>query len=75
MFAKVDVNGDSACDLYKFLTQQDTQPAGAGDIGWNFEKFLIGRDGNIVGRYSPRTAPDAPELVEAIESALSQPAG
>lgn len=74
MFAKVDVNGEDACDLYKYLTQLDTQPNGPGDISWNFEKFLIGRDGNVVARYSPRTAPDAPEIVEAVETALAAPA-
>ena len=75
MFAKVDVNGDGACDLYKYLTQLDTEPAGAGDIGWNFEKFLVGRDGNVLARYSPRTSPDAPEVIEAVEAALAAPAG
>ena len=75
MFAKVDVNGEGACDLYKYLTQLDTQPKGAGDIGWNFEKFLIGRDGSVVGRYGPQTKPDAAEIIEAVETALAAPAG
>lgn len=75
LFEKVDVNGENACDLYKYLTQLETQPKGPGDIGWNFEKFLIDRDGNVVARYDPRTTPDAPELVEAIETALAAPAG
>ena len=75
MFAKVDVNGEDACDLYKYLTQLDTQPKGPGDIGWNFEKFLIGRDGNVVARYGPQTTPDAPEIIEAVETALAAPAG
>ena len=75
MFAKVDVNGEDACDLYKYLTQLDTQPKGAGDIGWNFEKFLIGRDGNVVARYGSQTTPDAPEIIEAVETALAAPNG
>ena len=75
MFAKVDVNGEDACDLYKYLTQLDAKPKGAGDIGWNFEKFLIGRDGNVVARYGPQTTPDAPEVIEAVENALASPAG
>lgn len=75
MFAKVDVNGEGACDLYKYLTQLDTQPKGPGDIGWNFEKFLIGRDGDVIARYSPQTTPDAPEIIEAVETALATPAG
>lgn len=74
MFAKVDVNGEDACDLYKYLTQLDTQPKGPGDIGWNFEKFLIGRDGSVVGRYGPQTRPDAPEIIKAVETALEAPA-
>jgi len=75
MFAKVDVNGEDACDLYKYLTGLDTQPKGSGDIGWNFEKFLISRDGNVVARFGPQTKPDAPEIIEAVETALAAPAG
>jgi glutathione peroxidase len=45
---------------------------GKGDISWNFEKFLIGRDGQIVARFAPRTAPDAKEVIEAIEGALTK---
>ncbi len=71
MFSKVDVNGDKACDLYKYLTAQDTKPQGAGKISWNFEKFLIGRDGKVIARFNPRTKPDAPEVIEAIEKALA----
>lgn len=70
LFAKVDVNGDGACELYKYLTQLDTEPQGSGDIGWNFEKFLVGRDGQVIARFSPRTTPDDPELVQAIGAAL-----
>lgn len=71
MFGKVDVNGDKACDLYKYLTSQETKPQGPGKISWNFEKFLIGRDGKVVARFNPRTQPDAPEVIEAIEKALA----
>ncbi len=71
MFSKVDVNGANACDLYKYLTTQDTKPQGSGKISWNFEKFLIGRDGKVIARFSPRTQPDAPEVIEAIEKALA----
>ncbi|NLY00340.1 MAG: hypothetical protein GXY83_29945 [Rhodopirellula sp.] len=62
MFAKVEVNGDGACDLYKTLTALDTKPVGAGKISWNFEKFVVGRNGEVVARFSPRTRPDAPEV-------------
>lgn len=72
MFGKVEVNGDNAAELYKLLTGFDTKPVGAGDISWNFEKFLLDRNGYVVGRFSPRTRPDAPEVVEAIEKELAK---
>ena len=72
MFSKIDVNGDSACDLYKYLTSLNTKPVGPSKISWNFEKFLVGRDGRVIARFSPRTKPDAEEVVKAIESALAQ---
>lgn len=71
MFAKVNVNGPDACELYKYLKSVDSQPQGSGNINWNFEKFLIGRDGKIRARYSPRTSPHDSDLVSAIEQALS----
>lgn len=72
LFSKVDVNGDGACPLYKYLTRLDTQPVGAGDISWNFEKFLIGRSGTVVARFAPRTKPDDAAVVELIESELAK---
>jgi glutathione peroxidase len=72
MFSKVDVKGDNICDLYKFLTSEDTDKPFAGDITWNFEKFLIGRDGNIVARFKPKTKPDSPAVIEAIEVELAK---
>ena len=71
MFSKIEVNKDGACELYKILTSTDTKPVASGDISWNFEKFLIGRDGKVVARFSPRTEPDAQELIEAIERELA----
>jgi glutathione peroxidase len=56
--------------LYAWLTSEPTKPEGPGDIKWNFGKFLIGRDGKVIARFGPTTAPTAPELVEAIEAAL-----
>jgi glutathione peroxidase len=70
MFAKVDVNGEKAADLYKLLTSLETKPTGAGNISWNFEKFVLDKDGFVVGRFGPRTKPDAPEVVELIEEQL-----
>lgn len=70
LFSKIDVNGDDASPLYKHLKSLDTKPKGEGDITWNFEKFLIDREGNVVARFAPRTKPDDAEVVKAIESAL-----
>jgi glutathione peroxidase len=72
MFSKVDVKGENQCDLYKFLTNSDTDPSFAGDITWNFEKFLVSRDGNIVARFKPRTKPDSQQVIDAIESELAK---
>ncbi|MGC6443932.1 MAG: glutathione peroxidase [Rubripirellula sp.] len=72
MFSKIDVNGGEAAPIYKYLTSQDTKPAGKGDISWNFEKFLIDRDGQLVGRYAPRTKPDDADLVKAVEAELGK---
>lgn len=70
MFAKVEVNGEKACPLYKLLTSLDTQPKGAGKISWNFEKFVLDRAGMVVGRFGPATKPDAPEVIALIEREL-----
>lgn len=72
MFAKIEVNGDAAAPLYKNLTQQDAGPVGKGEISWNFEKFVIDREGNVVNRFAPSTSPDDAELVKAIESELKK---
>jgi len=71
LFAKVDVKGKKACDLYKFLTSLDTKPKGAGKIGWNFEKFIVDRKGTVVARFGSGTKPDAPEVVEILERELA----
>ncbi len=72
MFAKIDVNGESACPLYKYLTSLDTKPKGEGKISWNFEKFIIGRNGEVVARYEPKTKPDDPTMVKLIEMQLEK---
>jgi len=70
MFSKVVVKGDGICPLYKHLTSLDVQPKGKGEVSWNFEKFLIDRQGNVVGRFSPRTKPE--KLTGAIEKELAK---
>jgi glutathione peroxidase len=72
MFAKVEVNGDGACELYKTLTALETKPVGPGKISWNFEKFIVGRNGEVVARFAPRTKPDDPEVLKVIEAELAK---
>lgn len=72
MLAKVVVKGDGICPLYKHLTDKETDPKFAGPITWNFEKFLIGRNGEIVQRFKPRTKPESDEVVKAIEAELKE---
>jgi glutathione peroxidase len=72
MFSKIEVNGEGADPLYKYLTALQTKPVGPGKISWNFEKFLINRQGEVVARFGPRTKPDAPDVVAAIEKALAE---
>jgi glutathione peroxidase len=71
LFAKIKVKGDGIAPLYGFLTSKQTNPRFAGPIRWNFDKFLIGRDGQIIGRFSPRTKPRASELVKELRAALA----
>ena len=54
MFSKIEVNGDGACELYQWLREQTD----SADIGWNFEKFIIDRDGNVAERCSPTVTPE-----------------
>ncbi len=72
MFGKIEVNGDGAAPLYKYLTSKEVDPAGKGKISWNFEKFLIDREGQLVHRFAPRTAPSDTELVSAVETQLKK---
>lgn len=72
MLAKVDVNGKEAAPLYQYLTSDKTNPEFAGKITWNFEKFLIGRDGKVVARFAPKVEPDSEEVVKAIEKELAK---
>lgn len=72
MLSKVSVKGDDKCDLYKFLTSKETNPKFAGEITWNFEKFIIGRNGEVVARFAPRVKPDAPEVIAVIEAELAK---
>ncbi|MEU8795284.1 glutathione peroxidase [Streptomyces sp. NPDC048643] len=70
MTEKVEVNGDGRHGLYARLVGTADAEGHTGDIRWNFEKFLIGRDGTVVGRFSPQTEPESAELVSAVEKAI-----
>ncbi len=70
MFSKVEVNGDGRHALYEQLTAVEDAEGQAGDVQWNFEKFLIAPDGEIVARFRPMVTPEDPALVGAIEEQL-----
>jgi glutathione peroxidase len=72
MFSKISVKGEDQHPLYTFLTHKDTNPGFEGDITWNFEKFLADKNGKIVARFSPKTKPDDPEIIKAIEAELAK---
>jgi glutathione peroxidase len=69
MFSKIDVNGDEAHPLYKYLTSTKKGLLGSEAIKWNFTKFLIGRDGKVIDRYAPTTKPE--DLAKDVETALA----
>src|SRR5262245_8640040 len=70
LMAKIEVNGPGRHPLYERLTRVPDADGAAGDIQWNFEKFVVSADGSEIVRFRPRTKPDAPEVIEAIEGAL-----
>lgn len=70
LLAKTEVNGPGRHPLYAELTKTPDAGGEAGDVQWNFEKFLIAPGGNVVNRFRPRTVPDAPEIIAAIEAVL-----
>ena len=67
---KIEVNGDNRHPLYEALTPVADSEGESGDIRWNFEKFLVNRNGEVVARFHPKTMPDAPEVIAAIENLL-----
>ena len=70
LFQKIDVNGAQQHPLYAELEQQADADGEAGDVKWNFEKFLVSAEGKVVGRFRPQVTPEDPALVEAIEAQL-----
>jgi glutathione peroxidase len=70
LLAKTDVNGADRHPLYAQLTETADDTGEAGDVQWNFEKFLLAPGGVVAKRFRPRTVPDAPEVIAAIEAVL-----
>jgi glutathione peroxidase len=71
MFAKVKVKGPGIDPLFAFLTSPETDPKFSGDIKWNFNKFLVGKHGEVLARFEPKVDPASPEVKAAIEAALA----
>jgi len=70
LFDKIDVNGPERHRLYAELTEKEDAEGNAGDVAWNFEKFLVSPDGEVVARFRPQVTPEDPVLVEAVEAQL-----
>lgn len=72
MFAKISVKGEDQHPLYKYLTGADTNPNFAGDIKWNFGKFLVDQKGRVIARFDSKDAPESEKVTKAIEDALAK---
>ena len=72
LFSKVRITGKDACPLYQHLTGKTTNPTCAGAVRWNFEKFLIGRDGRVIARFASNVEPESADLVEPLRQALTK---
>jgi glutathione peroxidase len=71
MFSKINTKGEDADPLYKMLTAAQSKTVKPGPVSWNFEKFLISRQGSVLARFDSGTEPDSPEILEAISNALA----
>lgn len=72
LFAKISVKGEDQEPLYKYLTGKETNPEFAGDITWNFNKFLVDKNGKIIARFTSKDTPQSETVTQAIEKALAQ---
>ncbi len=72
MFTKIEVNGPNRHPVYAELTRHPDADGEAGDVQWNFEKFLIDDRGRVLARFRPRTEPESAEIIEAVETALAR---
>ena len=73
LFSKIVVKGEGIHPLYQFLTSPESSPRFAGEIPWNFTKFLVDRQGRIIARFAPKDEPESPKVTQAIEAALAEP--
>lgn len=71
VMAKVSVKGEDQCPLYQYLTKHPDAKI-AGDVQWNFQKYLVGRDGKVIAKFSPKVKPTDAEVVDAVDKALAQ---
>lgn len=71
MFSKISVKGDDQNPLYRYLTSDEANPATSGEIKWNFQKYLVGRDGKVLAKFLSKVTPLSDELTTAIEGALT----
>ena len=72
LFSKVSILGKDGAPLYQFLTSKESNPKHAGEVKWNFEKFLIGRDGRIIARFAADVEPDAADLLDLLRKELER---
>ena len=72
LFSKISVKGNDQAPLYHYLTKHPNS-AIAGDVEWNFQKYLVGRDGQVIAKFDPRTLPDDAKLITKLEAALAAP--
>lgn len=70
MYSKISVKGSDKAPLYEFLTGTNANPTTAGEIGWNFTKFLVDKNGKVISRFDSKVEPESAELVSAVEQAL-----
>ena len=70
MFSKVVAKGPGIAPVFSFLTSPETNPGSSGEIRWNFTKFLVGKDGQVIARFEPKVEPTSAELKAAVEKAL-----
>ena len=72
LFAKISVKGDDIHPLYQFLTSKETDPEFAGNITWNFNKFLVDQNGKVIARFDTKEKPEGEKITQAIEAALKK---